>query len=657
MLRSVLLAAVVVVGACHGDEAKKAELDDKLAKLKGEKAEKADKADKDKADGKADKGKGKPSFASDQVAAGAGSASTPAGAGSGAAPGAAPGAGSGAAPGAKVVKPPSTGAEMIKPKIKPPTRDEARTVLASALTAATNKQCELATKAVVQTALDFAEVDPELIKANEAGFLALARCAEGAKFYHFMNAVALDIYRADPKYHPELLARAMLGLGEFKISLEILKRAAKASPKDGDILVTIAKAACKLEAWKECLKAADTTLKTVGAPTTKEKKEIAWRADKYRARALLHTGKFAEATRAATTAEKLGGAEHELDEIQKLAASGARHKMLVESTFSPSIPLGGYHLFGKIAKVGSVATLKVSNMDKKPAEVRIEAEISGVTERAGKTVTVLPGKTETVELNPPLKTSFDVGSIRADMTGQLALRVTRTDVSDVVYDESEPVTMLPRDTLPLLRHMRDGQARWTSEFIGAWVTPNAKSVDEFLAAAKKRLPAGTSFSGGQAPTLPQVKAIYDELHERGMSYVMDPDLFVDGADLVQRTRLPSDVLATTNAQCIEGALLYATLLEAIGLRPVVTLAKGHSWVGWHPEGHDTPPSRAPKLFWLETTVTSKATFEQALATGDDMFYVRHIRDWAPPPRGALGYGWVDIAELRAHGITPQPWDR
>jgi len=33
--------------------------------------------------------------------------------------------------------------------------------------------------------------------------------------------------------------------------------------------------------------------------------------------------------------------------------------------------------------------------------------------------------------------------------------------------------------------------------------------------------------------------------------------------------------------------------------------------------------------------------------------VRHARDSARPPRGALGYGWVDIAELRAHGITPQ----
>ncbi|HEV7559247.1 MAG TPA: hypothetical protein VGO00_27420, partial [Kofleriaceae bacterium] len=537
------------------------------------------------------------------------------------------------------------------------TREEARAQLTAALVAATGKQCEIATKAGVQTAVDFAEIDPPLVKANEPGFLALARCAEGAKFYHFMNSIALDIYAADPKYHPELLARAMLGLGEFRISLDILKKAAKASPKDGDILVTIAKAACKLEVWPECLKAADATLKTIGTPSTKDKKEIAWRADKYRARALLHTGKFADATRAVTAAEKLGGGEKELDEIAKLAANGARHKTLVESSFSPSIPLGGYHLFGKIKPVGSVATLKVSNMDSKAAEMRVEAEISGVTEKASKTITVLPGKTEAIELNPPLKSGFDVGSIRADMTAQLVLRVTRTDNNDVAYDESESITMLPRDTLPLLRKMRDGQSRWTAEFIGAWVTPNAKAVDEFLSAAKKRLPAGASFSGGQSPTMPQVKAIYDELHARGMSYVMDPDLFVDGAELVQRTRLPSDVLATTNAQCIEGAILYATLLEAIGLRPVVTLAKGHSWVGWHPEGHDTPPTRRPGLFWLETTVTGRATFEQALATGDDMYYVRHANDWLPPPKGALGYGWVDIAELRAHGITPQPWDR
>jgi hypothetical protein len=417
----------------------------------------------------------------------------------------------------------------------------------------------------------------------------------------------------------------------------------------------LAKAHCHAEDWASCLKSGDEALKLVGTPSDAEKKESAWRADKYRARALLHIGKFDDATKAADEAEKLGAPASELDVVKKEAARGKQHKMLVEVSYGTSIPLGGYHLFGKIPSVGSVVTVKISNLDTADHEVKIEAEISGTTEKTTKTVTLLKGKLETIEISPPLKTSFDVNSIRADARAQIALKVTRTDNNASIYDDSLGVTLMPRDSLPTRRILQSGEVRWTPEFIAAWVTPNAKGIDAFLAAAKKRVANGAAFTGGQRETLPQVKAIYDELHDRGMSYVMDPGLFVEG-QLVQRTRLPADVIASTNAQCIEGAILYATLLEAIGLKPLVTLANGHSWAGWKPEGHDKPPPKAPNFFWLETTVTHDFTFDQALATGDRMFYVVHAADWIAPKGVTPAFGYVDIANLRSKGATPQPWN-
>ena len=305
--------------------------------------------------------------------------------------------------------------------------------------------------------------------------------------------------------------------------------------------------------------------------------------------------------------------------------------------------------------MGSVVTLALSNLDTRDHEVKIEADISGVTEKTVRTITLLKGKTETVNLDPPLKAGYDINAIRADTNAQIDVRAVRTDGSDALYEESLPVTLMPRDSLPLARVLGDGETHRTVDFVGAWITPNAKAVDSFLAAAKKRLVGRQSFSGGQEPTLPQVQAIYDELHARGMSYVMDPDLFVEG-QAVQRTRLPSEVLESTNAQCIEGAILFATLFEAIGLHPYVTLANGHSWAGWKPEGHDKAPARAPHIYWLETTVTHIATFEQALGAGNQMFYVVHAADWVAPRGTEPIFGWIDIAGLRAHGVTPQPWN-
>ena len=594
-------------------------------------------------------------FALGMIACGGGGHSTTTVAPTASAPPAATASASASAAHAKPIKPPSTGKEFVAPTIKPPSRDEARAMLGKALGAAQAKDCVAATSPRAQTGFNFAGVDAPFVRSNEPGLLAFARCAEGRHLYRLLGAVAFDLGKADPKFHPELLARALLGIGHYTTALAVLKEIAKTAPRDPDIALTTAKAHCRAADWASCSKLASETLQLVGAPTTAEAKDVAWRADKYRARALVHLGKFDEASKAADEAEKLGAPANELDEVKKMAVRGKAHKILVEVSYGTSIPLGGYHLFGKVPAVGSIVTVAVSNLDAKDHEVKIEAAIAGITEKTTKTITLLKGKTETVNLDPPLRAGYDVNAIRADTGAQIDVHAIRTDGSDELYEESLPVTLMPRDSLPVARVMQDGEARRVTEFVGAWVTPNAKAVDTFLAAAKKRLAVGQSFSGGQAPTMPQVQAIYDELRARGVSYVMDPDIFVEG-QVVQRTRLPSEILESTNAQCIEGAILYATLFEAIGLHPYVTLAKSHSWAGWKPEGHDTTPPRAPHIFWLETTVTHDATFLQALAVGNRMFYVEHAADWVAPRGAAPIFGWVDIAALRSHGVTPQPWN-
>ena len=73
------------------------------------------------------------------------------------------------------------------------------------------------------------------------------------------------------------------------------------------------------------------------------------------------------------------------------------------------------------------------------------------------------------------------------------------------------------------------------------------AIEAFLTAAKKRLPRGIAFAGEQQPTRPQVKALWEELRARGFSYVNDPRVFIP-AGWAQRTRLPADVLRSTNAQ-------------------------------------------------------------------------------------------------------------
>ncbi len=542
-----------------------------------------------------------------------------------------------------------------------PTKDEAQKWLDAALTEAkaATPDCAKATTSKARIGLVVAAPPVAFVRTNEQAFVAMARCAEKEHAYLLLFMIAGALIQVDPKNgHPELVARGLLGLGEFAAAERVLTQELHDRPRDANVNLTMAKALCRVDKWAECGKQADATLAIVGAPRTQEDREVAWRAYKYRSRALLHVGKFDDAVKAAEEAGKLGAPAGFADEMKKEVIPAKASMAVIEKEMSDRIPLGGYHLFGKVASVGSVLDVRVFNVDRADHQYKIEAEITGVTERSVQTVAVLAGKTERLHMNPPLKTTFDVNSVRADIPGQMAIKVTRVDNGVAIADETLPLTILPRDTLPLERfYDRDhAYSRNTFDFVGAWITPNAKAVDEFLAAAKKRLVGKQSFSGGQSETMPQVKAIYDELKARGMSYVMDPELFFGGGDLTQRTRLPSDVLQSTNAQCLEGAILYATLFEAIGLHPGVVMLPTHAFVAWHPEGHDQPP--ALKSFFLETTATHGFTFEQNIpgAAGEYDAEIRagHVAQGAHGRPPATQIVWVDA--LRAAGVTPQPWN-
>ena len=76
-----------------------------------------------------------------------------------------------------------------------------------------------------------------------------------------------------------------------------------------------------------------------------------------------------------------------------------------------------------------------------------------------------------------------------------------------------------------------------------------------------------SYQAGGAGVAPQVKALYEALQQAGIRYVnsvlaFSPD---DGLSS-QRVRLPRKTLESKNANCLDGTVLFASLLEAITLQ-------------------------------------------------------------------------------------------
>jgi hypothetical protein len=547
--------------------------------------------------------------------------------------------------------PPSTGKELPRaPAPKLPTQAQAKQAwgLLLAKAKAPDRDCARLISPYTRLMFSIANPSDEEIRAQMDSYLWMARCAEKQKYYVLLGDLGDLMWGADPKRgHPELLARAYMGLNSPKSALKILQTAEKLDGKNADVAVTAAKVQCRVRDWAECLKAADKAIKLAAALKGDEKNQILNRGHKYRARALLHKGQLKDVEKAVALSEKLGGDEADLRELREAIVPARTFQAVVEAELQDDVALGIYHLIGKREGSRPLARLYVSNVGA-DRQFRAECQIDGVTSNQSKTVTLLRGKEAVIDLIPPLSPSFDAASLRSARKAQLNLKLVAVGEKgeQTVLSQSHELELQPRDFLPTSAYVDEEKALGENLFIymGAWVTPNAKAIDAFLGAAKQKSPRNT-FAGEQAATLPQVKALYDTLKEKGVSYVMDPDILA-GAAKGQRTRLPSEVLTSTNAQCLEGAILYATLMEAIGLRPGIVIVPGHAFVAWYPTPSDGDDVKGQVLF-LETTMTHDATFEDAVKVARAEFLEASARKKARV---------LFLPDLRKQGITPQPFD-
>ena len=472
-------------------------------------------------------------------------------------------------------------------------------------------------------------------------FRALSLCARRAHRYRVLQAVALLARKAGTGYGSDAdLAIAYIGLQRYAEAEKELGRALRAEPKNPELLAAAARLRCQQNRFGECRKLSEAAIAAARGARDPEATLAGHLAHITRWQATTALGDF-EAARASVAAlpEKLSK-----DRLEKILTRAELHGILVDPDVQRTIPVGTYHLAGSVNRAPVLILVAASG--KKPRNLRISVGAPGVTETTTRTVVAMPGKPERLGFTPPLAAAAGLAALTAPRATQFDVRVEDTATREVLFEQSLPAQILPRSYLPTAEKLGDSR-RVTLHNTAAWVTPNVPAVEEFLTAAKKRLVKRPAFAGEQRDTVEQVQAIYDELKARGVSYVMDPDVGTDRF-LGQRTRLPAEILASTNAQCLEGTILFAALLEAIGLKPILVFVPGHAFVGWHATAKDGVPAGTP--LFLETTMIASAPFEAAVKKA--MSRVREEEKKGTFARGQSQM--LELTELRARGISPQP---
>ena len=181
-----------------------------------------------------------------------------------------------------------------------------------------------------------------------------------------------------------------------------------------------------------------------------------------------------------------------------------------------------------------------------------------------------------------------------------------------------------------------------------WVTPGMDSISTILNELKGELPDSTvkiyqKYADDESVPYSSrrvAKAIFNVLHKRGIHYVQN-----NGAGTTaQKINYPIEVLRSRDGLCIETTMLFASILEALGMQALIIEIPEHAFVGWRVE------KDSKILDFMETTMLGNpdATADQANLSAQ-LKYADEVED------GHFDSGEsrvIDISKAREFGVLP-----
>lgn len=275
-----------------------------------------------------------------------------------------------------------------------------------------------------------------------------------------------------------------------------------------------------------------------------------------------------------------------------------------------------------------------------PPRLRLRIETPGL--RHPVVMEATRGRRDAIELYPRL--DWDLAALR-DLREprRQRLRVTLDGAGLAARVREVEVRLHPLDEAPYF--VRDGADRVDLGWVfAAYVNPHDATVDAVLELARRIDPA---FDDGATPRLRRVGAVWAALERHGLRYAKgDPALARGPALWSQRVRLPAEVWRERRANCIDGSVLIASVLERLGFDPVIVLVPGHAFVGFRAGDH----ARAREH--LETTLLGASASAQrdfAAARAAGRAHWRRVAPRFGSPHGP-DHALIDIGIARTYGI-------
>jgi hypothetical protein len=303
------------------------------------------------------------------------------------------------------------------------------------------------------------------------------------------------------------------------------------------------------------------------------------------------------------------------------------------------LPTGVYNLLDP--ETDPLVTVTVANESREPRRVCVRVFIEGYSAEDVRTVEIDPRKQATFHLLPTLLPDR-ARTITEVQRATLHIVAEDLDGKTESHDTFPIVCLARTSSFNSVRRPDTGQVVDLSHYYGAWVTPHNEAVQEHVRRAADLLPNRQIWGYQDDPefVIRQVEALYRVLKEAKITYINSViDYGAPAGQAIQRTRLPRESLAGRSANCIDGTVLFASLLEGSSLNSAIVLIPGHAFVGWEAgDGSD-------EWRFLETTMIGSHDFESACHSGQTQY--DEAKSYG---RGRLTMH--KLTELRDRGIWP-----
>lgn len=205
------------------------------------------------------------------------------------------------------------------------------------------------------------------------------------------------------------------------------------------------------------------------------------------------------------------------------------------------------------------------------------------------------------------------------------------------------------------------------KMFAAYVNEDHPKINELLGAAlqKKTVNSFNGYQGKRAEVVAQVFAFWRLFRDKGMKY---SDIATSSHEehnqvISQRVRTFDETITTSQANCIDGTVLFASLMRSIGLHPLIILVPGHAMLGFYLD------EKQVDILVLETTLIGEpnagtfvskhefAPYIQAIGvktqaqTASNLFlkaldtgYDRFMQAWKKDQKSVL---IIDVAQSRS----------